>query len=71
MDKLQEYDQRDGGPYDRGGADAYYRRDFNPHCFDAQSNQRIGFDGMTAQEIEAYRAGYRDTVTSGDFKDWG
>ena len=68
-----EYDQRHGGPYDRGGADAYYRRPFNPHYFteDTYNSKRIGFDEMTAKEIEAYRAGFRDTVESGDFNDWG
>lgn len=25
------YDQRHGGPYDRGSADAWYGRDFDPH----------------------------------------
>ena len=27
------YDKRHGGPYDRGAADSYYRRGFNPHYF--------------------------------------
>lgn len=75
MDKLEIklYDQRHGGPYDRGGADAYYRRGFNPHYFteDTYNSKRIGLDEMTAEEVEAYRAGYRDTVEAGDFKDWG
>ena len=25
------YDKRHGGPFDRGGADSYYRRGMNPH----------------------------------------
>ena len=27
------YDQRHGGPYDRGSADAYYHRPYNPHFY--------------------------------------
>ena len=27
------YDARHGGPFDRGTADSYYSREFNPHYF--------------------------------------
>ena len=27
----ERYDQRHGGPFDRGTADSYYRREFDPH----------------------------------------
>ena len=64
---------RHGGPYDRGGADAYYRRDFNPHYFtgDSYSSDRIGQDRMSADQIAEYTKGFQDTVDAGDFKDWG
>ena len=67
------YDQRHGGPYDRGAADAYYRRAFNPHFYVGATLQspRIPLDCMTAEEITAYTAGYRDQERSGEFKDWG
>lgn len=68
-----KYDQRHGGPYDRGGADSYYRRPFKPHYFVGSSMQseRIPEELMTNVEIQAYRAGYNDNEDAGDFKDWG
>ena len=66
------YDQRHGGPYDRGAADAYYRRPYNPHFYTGATMQslRIPRDNMTDAEIEAYGAGYDDQVQSGEFKQW-
>ena len=64
-----KYDQRHGGPWDRGSADAYYRREFDPHYFegDTGSSKRIPIkDGTT--EYAAYREGY---IQQEDFKDWG
>jgi len=67
-----EYDERHGGPYDRGGADSYYRRGFCPHYFVGATYQSeaIMIDGMTPDEIMAYKAGYEDNEESGNFKDW-
>lgn len=68
-----EFNRRHGGPYDRGSADAYYQRGFNPHYFTGGTYQstRIDLADMTADEIVAYTAGYRDQESSGDIKDWG
>ena len=60
-----KYDQRHGGPYDRGSADAYYRRHFNPHYF--EGSKRIPIEAGTP-EYAAYREGY---LQQEDFKDWG
>ena len=70
---LTPYDTRHGGAYDRGSADAYYRRSYDPHYFlgDTYSSDRVELKDMTADEITAYTAGYRDQEESGDFKDWG
>lgn len=67
------YDRRHGGPYDRGGADSYYRRGFVPHYFvgDTYQSEAIMIDGMTPEEIMAYKAGYDDNEEEGNFKDWG
>ncbi len=67
------YDERHGGPYNRGTADSYYGRGFNPHYFvgDSYNSPRIELAQMTAQEIVAYTAGYRDNEDNGDRKDWG
>ena len=66
------YDQRHGGPYDRGAADSYYNRGFNPHYFvgDSYNSPRITLEQMTAAEITAYTAGYRYNEELGDHKEW-
>ena len=70
---LVSYDPRHGGAYDRGSADAYYQRSYDPHYFKGYtySSDRVELADMTADEITAYTAGYRDQEESGDFKDWG
>ena len=67
------YDDRHGGPYDRGGADSYYRRGYNPHYYtgDTMKSQEIPMSLMTAAEITAYTKGFNDNEDLGDFKDWG
>lgn len=66
------YDQRHGGPYDRGACDSYYGRDYWPHYFagDTHKSLRIDLEQMTAAEIAAYTAGYRDNEANGDKKEW-
>ena len=70
--QAQAYDQRHGGAYDRGQADSYYGRDSWPHYFvgDTHNSRRVDQEQMTAQEIAAYTAGYRDNEASGDRKVW-
>ena len=68
-----QYDTRHGGPYDRGGADSYYQRGYNPHYYtgDTRKSQEIPMELMTPAEITAYTKGYNDNEEAGDFKDWG
>ena len=65
--------KRHGGPYDRGAADAYYRRPFKPHYYkgDTYSSELVTEDDMTDEEILEYNTGFVEQVESGDFKDWG
>ena len=51
---------RHGSPQDRGGADAYYGRPYDPHYYVEASlrSERVEKDNMTVGEIEAYRYGY-------------
>ena len=65
-----EYDTRHGGPYDRGSADSYYGRSFNPHYFqgDTYSTPKVKMEDMTAEEIVAYTAGYNDNEADRNFK---
>lgn len=69
----QLYDQRHGGPFDRGAADSYYHRPFNPHYYveGTSTSPRVELADMTAEEITAYTAGYRYNEQHGDKKDWG
>lgn len=69
---MGKYDERHGGPYDRGGADSYYRRSRDPHYYtkDTYNSTRIEKDKMTAEEIEAYNAGFDDNEAFGHFKEW-
>ena len=66
------YDQRHGGPYDRGQADSWYSREYNPHYFvgDSYKSPRIELAAMSPEEIVAYTAGYTDNEAAGDHKEW-
>lgn len=68
----QLYDQRHGGPFDRGAADSYYNRPFDPHFYpgDTYKGPRIPMEAMTAEEIVAYTAGYNYNEKFGDKKQW-
>ena len=72
-DYLEDYDKRHGGPYDRGSADSYYGRGYNPHYFvgDTYQSEMVEMADMTAEEITAYTKGYNDNEADGNFKDWG
>ena len=67
-----EYDQRHGGAYDRGSADSYYGRLPRPHYYKAGTGQseRVEQEDMTADEIEAYWAGYEYNEKMGNFKEY-
>ena len=67
------YDERHGGPYDRGSADFWYGRPYEPHYFvgGTYTSDKVELADMTAEEITAYPAGYRDAEARGDQKDWG
>lgn len=67
-----KFDMRHGGAWDRGSADAYYRRAYRPHYFVGAtgSSEEITEDRMTADELAAYRAGFDEQFSSGDFKDY-
>ena len=66
------YDQRHGGPFDRGAADSYYGRGYNPHCYEGATamSPRIERDSMTKEDIQAYTAGYQFNEKHGDKKQW-
>ena len=67
------YDKRHGGPYDRGSADSYYRRGFNPHYFveGTYKSPCIKMEDMIPKEIVDYTKGFNDNEEDGNHKDWG
>lgn len=67
-----KYDTRHGGPFDRGGADYYYWRGYEPHYYTNKTYQsdRVEKENMTPEEIEAYKAGYDYAAKFGDRKEW-
>ena len=72
QDSSSKYDQRHGGPWDRGSADSYYGRGYGPHYYMGAtgSSQEVELAGMTAEEITAYTAGYNDNEQFGTKKEW-
>jgi|TARA_R110002012_G_scaffold317537_1_gene534236 hypothetical protein len=69
---LKKIYTRHGGAFDRGSADYYYGRDFNPHYFigDTGNSPRVNESSMTPEEVEAYKAGWDDAEAHGDRKDY-
>ena len=67
------YDKRHGGAYDRGSADSYYGRRYDPHKYEGApyATPRIEFDDLSPEDRAAYRAGWDDNEEAGNFKDWG
>lgn len=63
-------DRSHGSAYDRGSADAYYRRPRDPHVWPQGTYQgtRVEAAEMTAQQLAEYEQGYQDQLESGDFK---
>jgi hypothetical protein len=53
-------DKRHGGPYDRGAADSWYGRGFNPHKFVGASYSTDKVTDLTPAEVAEYRQGFND-----------
>ena len=58
---IVENKERHGGPYDRGSADRYYNRPFNPHYFtgDTYNSSKVEQKDMTDTQVKDYRDGYQ------------
>ena len=59
-----------GSPQDRGSADRYYGRPYNPHFWPCGTSKgdRVPESAMTESEISAYKYGWDNEL---DRKDWG
>ena len=62
-------DQRHGGAYDRGSADAYYGRPFAPHYYvgDTYSTERVAITDDTSPEFRDYMLGYTECTDRKDY----
>jgi len=51
---------RHGSPYDRGAADAFYGRPYDPHYYlgDSYHSDRVEAKDMTPEELNDYDVGY-------------
>lgn len=65
------YDSEHGSFFDRGAADSYYDRVRRPHRGGVGGNSGPEILAVTAEEKEAYNAGYDWNEKYGDKKDWG
>lgn len=59
-----------GSPQDRGSADRYYGRSYNPHFWPEGTEKgfKVTESQMTQSEIEAYKYGFENEE---DRKNWG
>jgi len=57
-----------GSPYDRGSADYYYWRPFDPHKYPNGTYNGDPVTDLTEEELMAYAVGYELEL---DRKDWG
>mgnify|MGYP003343794753 CR=1 FL=1 len=59
-----------GSPYDRGSADRYYGRTYNPHCYickDLPNEQLITTGNMTVEQVASYTTGFNEETNR---KEW-
>lgn len=73
IEYIKEIDKRHGGPWDRGSADAYYRRPYKPHYYKGSTgtSEKVEEKEMTPEEIAEYAAGRQYQQELGEFKDYG
>lgn len=68
---LPQFDrERNGSLFDRGTADAYYRRAFAPHWYPKGTYKGERIENLTSEELEEYRKGYNYQEVSGVFKEY-
>tara|TARA_Y100001937_G_scaffold14376_2_gene19245 strand:- start:545 stop:739 length:195 start_codon:yes stop_codon:yes gene_type:complete len=59
-----------GSPYDRGSADRFYNRNYEPHYWPNGTGRgyKVPREMMTADQIAEYLQGWRE---ENERKDWG
>ena len=66
------YNDRHGGPFDRGSADSWYSREREPHYYVGATGMstRLEEVDMSEKEIADYNAGYDHNERHGDKKSY-
>jgi len=67
-DRQPQVDDSHGSPYDRGGADSYYRRGMRPHKGGVGGDSGPEVTDLAHDELLAYHAGYNDNEAQRNFK---
>lgn len=65
-----QHNTRHGGPFDRGSADSYYGRRRNPHYYVGGTGHSKPIMELTADELDAYHAGYDFNELLGERKSY-
>ena len=60
-----------GGLYDRGTCDSYYRRGIKPHFWPDGTHHGKKITDLTPYQVKIYMKGFNDNEKDGHFKDWG
>lgn len=68
--KVEDGLPKHGSPQDRGSADRYYGRPYNPHWYPSGTHKgkRIGKDQMSNDEIAEYYYGFKNEENRKDWK---
>lgn len=67
-----KFDDRHGGPFDRGASDSYYGRPRDPHYYLGNTGLSERIDALEGSvEYEVYMSGYAWNEKHGEKKDWG
>lgn len=66
------FDERHGGPFDRGSADSYYQRPIEPHYYKGATHNSdyVSKEDMTKAELMDYLMGYEWNEQCGDKKEY-
>lgn len=68
LNRSKQYDDSHGSPFDRGSADSYYGRPYNPHKYPNGTYNEPRVEWLTADELEAYNAGFQANEEACNFK---
>ena len=66
---MADLSNQNGSPRDRGSADRYYGRRYEPHYYPSGTEKGIRIDGvfMTEEQVTAYKNGWDNEE---DRKEW-